>query len=62
MAHTLQDKLSEKLEEGISNSISAALSEKDDLTAEEIAALSPAEFVVVPYDDAEAEHSRVIGE
>ena len=39
MAHTLQDKLSEKLEEGISNSISAALSEKDDLTAEEIAAL-----------------------
>ena len=57
MAHTLQDKLSEKLEEGISNSISAALSDKDDLTAEEIAALSPAEFVVVPYDDAEAERT-----
>ena len=57
MAHTLQDKLSEKLEEGISSSISATLSDKDDLTADEIAALSPAEFVVVPYDDAEAERT-----
>ena len=38
MAHTLQDKLSEKLEQGVTNSISAALSDKDDLTAEEIAA------------------------
>ncbi len=57
MAHTLQDKLAEKLEEGVSSSISAALSEKDDLTADEIAALSPAEFVVVPYDDAEAERT-----
>jgi len=57
MAHTLQDKLTEKLEEGVNNSLSAALSDKDDLTAEEIAALSPAEFVLVPYNDAEAERT-----
>ncbi len=57
MAHTLQDKLSEKLEEGISAGISAALSEKDDLTPDEVAALSPDSFVVVPYDDAEAERT-----
>ena len=29
MAHTLQDKLTEKLEEGVNNSLSAALSDKD---------------------------------
>ena len=57
MAHTLQDQLTEKLEEGVNNSLSAALSDKDDLTAEEIAALSPAEFVLVPYNDAEAERT-----
>ena len=28
MAHTLQDKLTEKLEEGVNNSLSAALSDK----------------------------------
>ncbi len=57
MAHTLQDKLSEKLEQGVTAGISAAMSDKDDLTADEIAALSPDSFVVVPYDDAEAERT-----
>ena len=57
MAHTLQDKMAEKLEEGLNNSLSAKLSEKDDLTPEEIAALTPDSFVVVPYNAEEAERT-----
>ena len=57
MAHTLQDKMAEKLEEGLNNSLSAKLSEKDDLTPEEIAALTPDSFVVVPYNEEEAERT-----
>ena len=57
MAHTLQDKMAEKLEEGLNNSLSARLSEKDDLTPEEIAALTPDSFVVVPYNAEEAERT-----
>ena len=57
MAHTLQDKMAEKLEEGLNNSLSARLSEKDDLTPEEIAALTPDSFVVVPYNAEDAERT-----
>ncbi len=55
MAHTVQDAMAKKLEEGINGSASAQFSDKDDLTPEEIAALPPDDFVLVPYNEEEAE-------
>lgn len=55
--HSVKDEMAKKLEEGISNSISAQFSDKDELTEEEVAALTPDAFELVPYNDTEAERT-----
>ena len=55
--HSVQDEMVKKVEQGVSDSIAAALSDKDDLTPAEIEALTPDAFELVPYSEENAERT-----
>lgn len=52
-----KEKRSKKLEECLLNNLKQSVEDRDDLTPTEIAALSPAEFVQVPYSSVNAERT-----
>jgi oligopeptide transport system permease protein len=54
--YSIKDKLSKKLEDSIAES-NAAFTEKDDLTAEEMAKLTPEDFDFAEYDETAAERA-----
>lgn len=55
--HSVQDEMVKKVEQGVGDSIAAALSDKDDLTPAEIEALTPDAFELVPYSEENAERT-----
>ena len=54
--YSIKDKVSAKLENNITEN-TQSMAEKDDLTPEEIAKLTPDEFEFVEYDESEAERA-----